>query len=360
MNWSRWNALTENGGSVELTVSMGETSRDWDTTEVPDVHHDADRSGRVVSIGVTVCSYVLAERVPSVRAAHRHLLPSPPRHHLLAGYDALGTVTGDELDSPTRTRARRVHHDTPPAGPTGVGVVIRAKFRVGAHEFLVGFTDREHGNMSPGSERDRRLLFARRQALTDRPWVWTQLQHSAGVYVLDKDRPPSPEVGADAIVTYRADVCLAVHVADCLGIVLFTDNGNYSVVHAGWRGLRDGVIEAAIEALRAGTDAGVSAVLSPCISASEYEFTSDDRKALVDRYGEIVLGTTRGGTPALDIRAGAREALYRGGVLLAGDWDLCTAANPAAFYSHRARKEPGRMAMFVVKNPDEDDSEGIR
>jgi copper oxidase (laccase) domain-containing protein len=64
-----------------------------------------------------------------------------------------------------------------------------------------------------------------------------------------------------------------------------------------------------------------------------------------------VRGTTAQGAPALDLAAGVAAALERSGVVLGGRLPACTAALADAYFSHRARGEPGRQASFVWLEP---------
>ncbi len=92
---------------------------------------------------------------------------------------------------------------------------------------------------------------------------------------------------ADAMVTATPGLGLAILTADCQP-VLFADAaaGVIGAAHAGWRGAKDGVLEATIAAMEAigASRANINAVIGPCISQSAYEvgpeffetFTDDD------------------------------------------------------------------------------------
>jgi len=110
--------------------------------------------------------------------------------------------------------------------------------------------------------------------------------HSANVVrVTDGGRHGAER--ADAMVTAAPGLALCVLTADCQP-VLFADPtaGVIGAAHAGWRGARDGVLEATLEAMEAlGAERGrVTAVIGPAISQAAYEvgpefrerFTADD------------------------------------------------------------------------------------
>jgi YfiH family protein len=185
-------------------------------------------------------------------------------------------------------------------------------------------------------------------ALTpDEPDAWVWLRQVHGDTVLTVDRAPAEPPEADAAVTARVGLPLAVLTADCAPIALVAPEA-VGVVHAGWPGLEAGVIEAAVGALRALSRGPVRAVLGPCIHPARYEFGADLLARLVDRFGPAVAGVTAAGTPALDIPTAVRIALHRAGVDELDDVDTCTAASPDHF-SYRRDGVTGRQAVIVVR-----------
>lgn len=139
------------------------------------------------------------------------------------------------------------------------------------------------------------------------------------------------EVGAidcDALLTATAGQALAVHVADCLPIVVAGDGG-LAVIHAGWRGLYAGVIEGAVERLRALTgECTLEAVIGPGAGGCCYEVGADVHEAFAG------YGASHG--RLLDLPAVAAAKLRAAGVETVTDVDLCTiCAQPGLLFSHR-------------------------
>jgi YfiH family protein len=175
-------------------------------------------------------------------------------------------------------------------------------------------------------------------------WV-TLAQVHGGTVVRCDAAPPRPPV-ADAAVTVVPDVPLVVVVADCAPIALVADDA-VAAVHAGWPGLEQGVIEAAVDEMRRVSSGRIRAVLGPCIHPERYEFGADLLERLVARLGDDVVGRTTAGTLALDIPAAVRVALRRAGVEDVDDVGVCTSAS-ADHFSYRRDGPTGRQAMFVV------------
>ncbi|MCU1353583.1 MAG: hypothetical protein JWM05_2792, partial [Acidimicrobiales bacterium] len=156
-------------------------------------------------------------------------------------------------------------------------------------------------------------------------------------------------VEADAAVTAAPGVALAVHTADCGPVALVAD-GVIGVVHAGWRGLAAGVVDAAVAAMRELGAGEVRAELGPCIRARCYEFGASDLETVVAACGEHVRSETAWGTPGLDLAAGIEHALAAAGVAPVADVGVCTACSPR-HWSHRARGDRGRQAVVAWLAP---------
>jgi hypothetical protein len=176
-------------------------------------------------------------------------------------------------------------------------------------------------------------------------WVWLRQVHGREVVTVATAPAAPPE--ADAAVTTAVGLPLVVMTADCAPVALASPGG-VAVVHAGWPGLEQGVLGAAVDALRAVAPGPVRAWLGPCVHPAHYEFGADLLERLVDRLGPEVAAITDAGTPALDIPTAVRVSLARAGVADVTDVDVCTAASPDHF-SHRRDGVTGRQAVVVVR-----------
>ena len=121
------------------------------------------------------------------------------------------------------------------------------------------------------------------------------------------------------------------------------------MVHAGWPGLEQGVLGAAVAALacrRPGSGHGLARVRACTRRATSSAPTSSPgwSTASVRRWRR----RTDAGAPALDIPAAVRVSLERAGVEQVTDVDVCTAASPDHF-SHRRDGVTGRQAVVVVR-----------
>ncbi len=189
-------------------------------------------------------------------------------------------------------------------------------------------------------------LAYRRQALAPGRWRFLHQCHGDGVVVLGPDESCEGRDG-DALVTKMPGDPIAVFCADCAVIGLASPEGVVGAVHAGWRGLHAGVIEAAIGAMGACGATEISAVIGASIGPECYEFGTGDLALIESRYGPSVVSRSSSGNPALDLRAGVHRALEAGEVKVVSECVSCTACEPG-WFSWRARSDTGRQALVVA------------
>ena len=195
---------------------------------------------------------------------------------------------------------------------------------------------------------DDALLVARNRMLFSRIFpsepVWLEQVH--GTVVADADRVPCvPQ--ADACIARRG-VCV-VMTADCLPVLLCDKQGGVvAAVHAGWRGLAAGVIEATVRAMAVAPE-NLMAWLGPAISQAAFEVGNEVRAAFVDVDAETVAAFVPGarGKWQADIYALARRRLQLLGVTEVYGGDRCTFRESAQFFSYRRDGVTGRMGTFI-------------
>lgn len=187
---------------------------------------------------------------------------------------------------------------------------------------------------------------ARRRAVVDAPWTWIHQIH--GTTVLEVSEPGEHAgATADGLLTATAGCPIAVTTADCSPVVLVAQGG-VAVVHAGWRGLVDGIIESAGEQLIELAGRPIEAIVGPCIHPNRYEFGADDMAEVIGRYGEEVKGLTAWGTTALDMPTAVGRACQAAGWKVT-DIGPCTSGD--AYYSHRTRGENERQTTVAWIEP---------
>ncbi len=194
------------------------------------------------------------------------------------------------------------------------------------------------------------VLARARGYLAPGAWTWLQQVHGANVVVVDE---PGAECGApaDASVTNCVDAVLSVQTADCAPLVLASES-LVGLVHAGWRGIVEGVIGATFDSLRSFGGEEIHALLGPCISPAGYQFGLAELDLVASVAGDSVRSTTNDGLPALDLRAAVLAQCGEAGVSsfsVVGPRNSATPFDTAdsRWYSHRTRGEPQRQATVA-------------
>lgn len=200
-------------------------------------------------------------------------------------------------------------------------------------------------------------------------WV-DQVHGSSVVTVLGAEGPGTDGVGepagrvpvvaagtGDALVSAVPSVALAVLTADCASLALGSREGVFAAVHAGWRGLTKGVVEAAVGTMRDLGATELVGALGPCIHAGCYEFSESDLAEVCAIVGEQARGRTSNGRPALDIPAAVSTTLTACDVNEIPGVGACTACD-GRYFSHRGRGDLGRQALLVWSDPAREEMSG--
>lgn len=165
--------------------------------------------------------------------------------------------------------------------------------------------------------------------------------HSDRVAIVDQPWPDEARPQVDALVTRTPGIVLGILTADCAP-VLFADAeaGVIGAAHAGWRGAKDGILEAAVAAMTAqGARAeNIRAAVGPCIQQRSYEVGADFHAAFTADAPETAAlfgPAARAGHFMFDLAGYVRrrlEALALGAV---EGLDQDTCADPGNFFSYR-------------------------
>lgn len=200
----------------------------------------------------------------------------------------------------------------------------------------------------PAAVRANRALAAGALGRDPARVVWMHQVHGRTAVAVDAPWGAGPVPEADALVTTRAGLTLAVLTADCVPVLLADPRaGVAGAAHAGRPGLVAGVVAAAVEMMiTQGADPGrTTAVLGPAVCGKCYEVPA----ALRDEVAAVVpeaYAETAWGTPAVDVGAGVRAQLGRLGVRVLEAPAVCTLESPDHF-SYRREHATGRLAGYV-------------
>jgi purine-nucleoside/S-methyl-5'-thioadenosine phosphorylase / adenosine deaminase len=168
----------------------------------------------------------------------------------------------------------------------------------------------------------------RRRAGDGRPLGFARQVHGTRVLTLDAPTAEDAVADADGVATAAHGIAALVLTADCLPVALAT-RGAVAMLHAGWRGLADGVLQAGVAAVRAlDPESPIHAAIGPAAGACCYQ-VGDEVAAL---FGDEPRRTDR----TIDLKGIAARRLRAVGVAEVRDVGRCTMCEPDVFFSHRA------------------------
>ena len=163
--------------------------------------------------------------------------------------------------------------------------------------------------------------------------AWLDQVHSATVL----DARPGGNGSGDALVAAEPDRALSVVTADCVPVLLAAGH-RIAAVHAGWRGVAQEIVPAALE--RLGAQNVVVAWIGPAIGPCCYEVGPDVAEQVVAASSAGVARNGHRGRPHLDLAAAVRVQLERGGVSDVRVVTGCTRCDEERLWSYR-REGPG-------------------
>jgi YfiH family protein len=206
----------------------------------------------------------------------------------------------------------------------------------------------DHVGDDPLTVKQNRALL--RRFLPGEP-EWLKQVHGIKPVDLDEHDCASPFEGDGAFSRRPGGIC-AVLVADCLPVLLCDRAGTVvAVIHAGWRGMSEGVIERTISAI--GTlSSPLMAWLGPAIGPGHFEVGEEVRKAFIERDETSALafisrGPDNHGKWLADLFLLARQRLTDAGVAEIYGGGECTFSDQARFFSYRRDGKTGRMAGLI-------------
>ena len=183
-------------------------------------------------------------------------------------------------------------------------------------------------------------------ALPSEPF-WLNQTHSTQVVELPYEY--HAELPADASFTARLNTLCTVMTADCLPILIVDDEATHvGAIHAGWRGLADGIIEQTIDRFNVPRNK-LHAYLGPAIGPKSFEVGEDVHDAFLAKScsHQAAFKGIGDGKYLADLYLLARQTLAELGIKKLSGGDHCTFTDADMFYSYRRDGQTGRMASLI-------------
>ena len=210
-------------------------------------------------------------------------------------------------------------------------------------------------NLGLHVEDNPNLVLANRQRLNDQlalpsPFCWLNQTHSTLLLKITSDTEQGIE--ADASWTNENRQVCVVMTADCLPVLITDKQGSFvSAIHAGWRGLCDGIIEKSLTQIcnELNIDSRDCLVwLGPCIGKAAFVIGSEVRDQFIAQDPKAATAFTIYQDRYLaDLHQLARLRLDPFNVAEITASDHCTFSEEDLFYSYRRDGKTGRMATLI-------------
>lgn len=206
-------------------------------------------------------------------------------------------------------------------------------------------------NLAPHVGDDPQIVAKNHQILCEA----LQLEHSPfwleqvhGIDVIHWEQTLPKNHKADAILTHQKQHPCAVLTADCLPVLLCDRAGSVvAAVHAGWKGLLNGVIEATVANMQIPPEQ-LLAWMGPAIGPQAFEVGEEVYADFIAKDAKAKQAFTRKNARAYgDLFLLGKQRLNNVGVTAIYGGGLCTYSDPARFFSFRRDQTTGRMASLI-------------
>ncbi|NBH75107.1 peptidoglycan editing factor PgeF [Rodentibacter pneumotropicus] len=156
---------------------------------------------------------------------------------------------------------------------------------------------------------------------------------------------------ADAVYTNQPNQVCTVMTADCLPVLFTTRRGNeVAAVHAGWRGLCDGVLEETVKCFQAQPQ-DIIAWLAPAIGPKAFQVGKEvvEQFMRIDPIAEMafIAAPSQQGKYLGNLYQLATQRLNKLGITEISGGDHCTFNEGDLFFSYRRDGKTGRMASVI-------------
>ena len=179
---------------------------------------------------------------------------------------------------------------------------------------------------------------------------WLEQTHTTHCVVVEDDNIRL----ADAAITRKPNTVLAIMTADCLPIVICNASGTeVAAIHAGWRGLANGIIEETLKKMLASKDE-LMAWVGPAVCQRCYETGEEVRESFTSQFPFTnVAFQNQENRLYANLPQLAELILNHHGVKLVYQSEQCTYEakitniNKSKYYSYRREKQTGRIVTLI-------------
>lgn len=220
----------------------------------------------------------------------------------------------------------------------------------------------EGSDDNPGQVTQNRKIVAETLGVTSSRLLTLYQEHGTSCITVEEPWLSHEKPKADAFVTDKPGLALAILTADCTPVLFYGTKSNGDPVigaaHAGWRGAVGGVLESCIEGMvKLGAQrSAIRACIGPCIGKESYEIDQGfyDQFMAVDKDYERFFETRgKAGHYMFDLPGFCAHRLHAAGLTRVYIKELDTYFNEEEFFSyrratHRREVDYGRQVSAIV------------
>ena len=176
--------------------------------------------------------------------------------------------------------------------------------------------------------------------------AWLNQKHGTNI-IIEPDKLNRQE--GDASISFEPGKVCTVMTADCLPILATNKSQNVvAAIHAGWRGLADGIIEKTLMSMKCNPE-DIIVWLGPAISQEAFEVGDEVREIFIDsdKDSRDCFKMNEYNRWQADIYGLAKIRLRNNGITLIYGGEYCTFRDDELFFSYRRENICGRMASMI-------------
>lgn len=229
------------------------------------------------------------------------------------------------------------------SAPSHIGAITTTRVEGQCHKPYNSMNLALHVGDSDDCVLKNREILISELALPSNP-EWLEQAHTNDCVVIEN----TSDRKADASVTQSKMKPLVILTADCLPILLTDRSGSeIAAIHAGWKGLSNGVIENTIRQMSySGTE--LIAWIGPGICKDCFETGEEVVEIFAKSYPDMrKCYGQKNQKWHIDLKLLAKMILAKSGVNDIFDSGECTVENEKEFFSYRRDGETGRMASLI-------------
>lgn len=232
------------------------------------------------------------------------------------------------------------------SAPTSIGALQSTRLQGASTAPFASFNLGEHVGDDPGAVAQNRQLL--NQQLPN-PALYVNQVHGTDILNLKASTTRNTLHDADGIFTRLYEQPIAIMTADCLPVLLASDDGEeIAALHCGWRSLAGGIIEKALP-LFSVPSAHIHAWLGPAIGKQAFEVGSEVKEQFcaLDSAHIDAFSAQQNDKYLADLALIARQKLAHLGVMQVSSCEHCTFQSSEQYFSYRRDGQTGRMASVI-------------